>query len=77
MVKFQAGAITFSTCVQPICLWNGDTPPAQTEGYIGGWGKTILRSSNEAQSFDPHPGIFLLNVERFIGPCKQSDFLRR
>ena len=40
IITFQAGAITFSNYVQPICLWNGETDPTQTEGYIGGWGQS-------------------------------------
>ena len=40
ILTFQAGAITLSSYVQPICLWNGDTLPSQTEGHIGGWGQS-------------------------------------
>ena len=40
IITFQVGVILFSTYVQPICLWNGDTPPSQTEGHIGGWGQS-------------------------------------
>ena len=40
ILTFEAGAIMFSTYVQPICLWNGDTPPSQTVGHLGGWGQS-------------------------------------
>ena len=40
IVTFEAGAIMFSTYVQPICLWNGNTPPSQNEGHIGSWGQS-------------------------------------
>ena len=40
IITFEAGAIMFSTYVQPICLWNDDTPPTQTEGHVGGWGQS-------------------------------------
>ena len=40
IVTFEAGAILFSSFVQPICLWNGKNDPIQTEGHIGGWGQS-------------------------------------
>ena len=40
ILTFQAGAIMFSTYVQPICLWKKKADPTQTEGYIGGWGQS-------------------------------------
>ena len=40
IVTFQAGAIPFSSYVQPICLWNDDAPPIQTEGNVAGWGQS-------------------------------------
>ena len=40
IITFEAGTITFSAFVQPICLWNEKTPPIQTEGYVGGWGQS-------------------------------------
>ena len=36
IVTFDAGTITFSAFVQPICLWNEKTPPTQT----GEWKKS-------------------------------------
>ena len=38
MMTFEAGEIPSSRFIQPICLWNGATPPLQTEGHFGGWG---------------------------------------
>ena len=40
IITLQAGAITFSSFVQPICLWNKKTDPTQTEGHISGWGQS-------------------------------------
>ena len=40
ILTFEAGAIMFSTYVQPICLWNDKTNPNHTEGHIGGWGQS-------------------------------------
>ena len=51
IVTFQAGAITFSSYVQPICLWNEKTDPTQTEGHIGGWGQ----SQNLEKTFEEIP----------------------
>ena len=39
ILTFTKRAIHFSVYVQPICLWNGDTPPSVTEGFVAGWGK--------------------------------------
>ena len=51
IVTFEACAITFSTYVQPICLWNEKTAPTQTEGYLGGWGQ----SENLNKNFEEIP----------------------
>ena len=51
IVTFEAGAIKFSSFVQPICLWNEKTDPTQTEGHIGGWGK----SQNLEETFEEIP----------------------
>ena len=40
ILTFETGAITFSSFVQPICLWNKKTDPTQTEGHISGWGQS-------------------------------------
>ena len=51
IVTFESGAITFSTFVQPICLWNEKTDPTQTEGHIAGWGQ----SENLEKTFEEIP----------------------
>ena len=38
ILTFQAGAITLSSYVQPIFLWNEKTVSTQTEGQVGCWG---------------------------------------
>ena len=38
IMTFASDAIPSSQFIQPICLWNGDTPPSQTEGHVAGWG---------------------------------------
>ena len=40
IITFRAGAIRFSTFVQPICLWNEKNYPTQTEGQVGHWGQS-------------------------------------
>ena len=37
IMTFESGEIPSSKFIQPICLWNDDTPQTQTEGYVGGW----------------------------------------
>ena len=37
-MTFRTGEILSSNFIQPIFLWNDDTPPTQTEGYVAGWG---------------------------------------
>ena len=51
IITFEAGAILLSSFVQPICLWNEKTDPTQTEGHIGGWGK----SQNLEETFEEIP----------------------
>ena len=38
IMTFRTGEIPSSKFIQPIFLWNDDTPPTQTEGYVAGWG---------------------------------------
>ena len=35
--------------IQPICLWDDESLPSQTEGYVSGWGKTQGRNKNHAE----------------------------
>ena len=58
ILTFEAGAITFSTHVQPICLWNKKTQPTQTEGHIGGWGQ----SENLENNFEEIPTKLVLPI---------------
>ena len=51
ILTFEAGAIVFSSYVQPICLWNEKTDPTQTEGHAGWWG----RSQNLEKHFEKIP----------------------
>ena len=51
IVTFEAGAILFSSYVQPICLWNKKTDPTQTEGQVSGWGQ----SQNLEKKFEEIP----------------------
>ena len=51
IVTFEAGAIKFSTFVQPICLWNEKTDPTQTEAHVSGWGQ----SQNLEKKFEEIP----------------------
>ena len=58
IATFLAGAITFSTYVQPICLWNEQTDPSQIEGHIGGWGQ----SENLEKPFGDVPTILKVPI---------------
>ena len=48
---FESGEIPSSKFIQPICLWSGDSPPSNTEGYVSGWGinrKSLKAYTNSA-----------------------------
>ena len=51
IIRFQIGTITFSTNVQPICMWNEKFDPIQTDGYTAGWGQ----SENLEKKFEEIP----------------------
>ena len=46
IMTFGSGEISSSKFIQPICLWNGDTPPVQIEGHVGGWGMNLKSENN-------------------------------
>lgn len=40
LLKFEKGSIHLNDYVQPICLWNSENEPTETEGDVVGWGKS-------------------------------------
>ena len=38
IMTFGSGEIPSTKFIQPICLWNGDASPPETEGCVGAWG---------------------------------------
>ena len=60
IIKFEVGAISFSTYVQPICLWNENFDPPQTEGYTAGWGQ----SQNLDKPFEEIPTMLKIPIHK-------------
>lgn len=40
LLEFEKGTIRFSRYIQPICLWDFENEPTETEGVVVGWGKS-------------------------------------
>lgn len=40
LLEFDRGNIQYSPYIQPICLWNSESEPSETEGIVTGWGKS-------------------------------------
>ena len=38
IMTFKSDEIPSSKFIQPMCLWEGDAPPTQTQGHVQGWG---------------------------------------
>lgn len=59
LLKFEDETIVFNTFVQPICLWDSEKEPIETEGIVAGWGQ----SEDTSRRHETEPKVIKAEIQ--------------